>query len=170
MHDWKRTAEGKTCLVGSISPVIFESRPTHCTQRRIIWRNEQKECVQSLNWSEVCWYEVYNIYDQPSWLMLWSFISICRPQISHTCVCTALTSQLSTSLILNWGNAATVLNMCAVEILHTCVTAQQRLISEVADEVLEGCKLVKPKHIAVVAACHVKMLDWILRPVQDNYK
>lgn len=48
--------------------------------------------------------------------------------------------------------------------MRTCVAAQQRLVSEVANEVLKACKLVKPKHVAVVLAGHVEMLHRILRP------
>lgn len=50
------------------------------------------------------------------------------------------------------------------EVLHTCVTAQQRLVGEVVDKIVKGGELVKPEHVAAVLACHVKMLDRILRP------
>ena len=50
-------------------------------------------------------------------------------------------------------------------VVCTCVTAQQRLVSEVIDEVLKGRKLVETKHIDAVSACHMKMLHRVLRPV-----
>lgn len=48
---------------------------------------------------------------------------------------------------------------------HTCIAAQQRLVSKVVDKVLQGCKLIKAKDIVVVLACHMKMLDRILCPM-----
>lgn len=54
--------------------------------------------------------------------------------------------------------------------LHTCVTAQKRLVSKVIDEVLQGCKHIKAKDVAVVFANHVKMLDRVLRPGKQHGK
>lgn len=54
--------------------------------------------------------------------------------------------------------------MLLLEIIHTCIAAQQRLIGKVVHKVLQGCKLIKPKNIAVVLAFHMKMLDRILCP------
>lgn len=48
--------------------------------------------------------------------------------------------------------------------LHTCVTTQKRLVRKVIDEVLQGCKHIKAKVVAVVFANHMKMLHRILRP------
>lgn len=56
------------------------------------------------------------------------------------------------------------------EVLHTCVTAQQRLVGEVVDKIVKGGELVKPEHVAAVLACHVKMLDRILRPAPRDKK
>lgn len=44
----------------------------------------------------------------------------------------------------------------------TCVTAQQRLVGKVADEVLEGGKLVEAELVDAVFALHMKMLHRIL--------
>lgn len=44
----------------------------------------------------------------------------------------------------------------------TCVTAQQRLVGEVADKVLQRGELVEAEHVAAVSALHVKMLHRIL--------
>ena len=54
------------------------------------------------------------------------------------------------------------------EVLRTCVTAQQRLVGEMVDKIVEGGELVEAEHVAAVFARHVEMLDGILRPVSHD--
>lgn len=60
--------------------------------------------------------------------------------------------------------------MYLLAVIHTCITAQQRLVSKVMHKVLQGCKLIKPENIAVVPPFHMKMLDRVLCPTCKKWQ